>query len=387
MNIVFISNYLNHHQLPFCNELYKRVNSNFTFIAMKPMSEERKKLGWKENSKYQYELRAFESILSYKESRKVIENADVIILGSSTSKIVKRKDFKRKIILRYSERIYKNGLNFKNFLRAMFSAYKYHGRYKKDEVYLLCASAYVAYDMSIFGNYLNKSLRWGYFPKTIEYDVDSLFEKKNNKKVVILWVGRFVDWKHPEIAIELAESLLSKNIEFELNMIGTGEKLEELIEIIELKKISNYVNILGPISPSEVRRYMEVANIFLSTSDFNEGWGVVINEAMNSGCTVLVSHAVGSAPFLVNHKVNGVMYQNDNFDDLVEKAYILATDHKLIEKYGKEAYKTIYEHWNASVATDRLLRFVNAKVNHKEIPIYTSGPLSIAQPVQNDWFI
>lgn len=48
---------------------------------------------------------------------------------------------------------------------------------------------------------------------------------------------------------------------------------------------------------SEVRSYMEKADIYLFTSDFNEGWGAVLNESMNSGCAVVASHAIGSVPF------------------------------------------------------------------------------------------
>jgi hypothetical protein len=35
--------------------------------------------------------------------------------------------------------------------------------------------------------------------------------------------------------------------------------------------------------PEEVRVHMEQSNIYLFTSDFGEGWGAVLNEAMNSG--------------------------------------------------------------------------------------------------------
>ncbi len=52
---------------------------------------------------------------------------------------------------------------------------------------------------------------------------------------------------------------------------------------------------LGAMSPDKVRAYMERADVFLFTSDFNEGWGAVLNESMNSGCAVVASHAMVSA--------------------------------------------------------------------------------------------
>ena len=46
MKIVFISNYLNHHQIPLCEAFIKIPNVEFTFIATQKVEEERCQLGW-----------------------------------------------------------------------------------------------------------------------------------------------------------------------------------------------------------------------------------------------------------------------------------------------------------------------------------------------------
>jgi hypothetical protein len=46
MKITFISNYINHHQIPLANELYERLRENYYFIQTEPMEEERIKLGY-----------------------------------------------------------------------------------------------------------------------------------------------------------------------------------------------------------------------------------------------------------------------------------------------------------------------------------------------------
>lgn len=45
MKINFISNYINHHQIPFCDCLYRKLGEDFTFIQTEPMEEERVKMG------------------------------------------------------------------------------------------------------------------------------------------------------------------------------------------------------------------------------------------------------------------------------------------------------------------------------------------------------
>ena len=45
MTFTFVSNYINHHQLPFCEALYKRLGKGFVFIQTMPMEAERVEMG------------------------------------------------------------------------------------------------------------------------------------------------------------------------------------------------------------------------------------------------------------------------------------------------------------------------------------------------------
>ena len=45
--VVFFSNYLNHHQLSFCEELVKLTDNNFHFVAQKAISEKRIAFGYR----------------------------------------------------------------------------------------------------------------------------------------------------------------------------------------------------------------------------------------------------------------------------------------------------------------------------------------------------
>jgi hypothetical protein len=61
MKIVFVSNYFNHHQKPFCEEMYKKIGDGFSFVATGVMREERRKLGYGEAESPQYVFLAHES--------------------------------------------------------------------------------------------------------------------------------------------------------------------------------------------------------------------------------------------------------------------------------------------------------------------------------------
>ena len=92
-------------------------------------------------------------------------------------------------------------------------------------------------------------------------------------------------------------SLSRKRLFFQNDPYWYGEMEEQLHNMIRDKSLEDCVEMPGAMKASEVRSYMEKADIYLFTSDFNEGWGAVLNESMNSGCAVVASHAIGSVRF------------------------------------------------------------------------------------------
>ena len=41
IKVAFVSNYINHHQIPFCNAMYSLLDGAFFFIQTEPMEAER----------------------------------------------------------------------------------------------------------------------------------------------------------------------------------------------------------------------------------------------------------------------------------------------------------------------------------------------------------
>lgn len=87
----------------------------------------------------------------------------------------------------------------------------------------------------------------------------------------------------------------------------------------------------------DIRQYMANADIYLFTSDFNEGWGAVLGEAMSAGCAVVASHGIGAVPFLVEHGKNGLIYQTGNIKDFERCVDILIDSENLRTQLGKSA--------------------------------------------------
>lgn len=383
MEVVFVSNYLNHHQIPFSNAMYKELNGKYFFIQTEPMEEERFNMGWKfDENEYPYLIKSYEDM---ELSMSLINECDVVIIGSAPNDYIKERIAKGKLTFRYSERIYKKGQWRAISPRGIYYMYKAHAHAKKRNMYMLCASAYTACDLNLFGYYRHRMLKWGYFPEKIQYDINDLLHKKDeNRKVEIVWCGRFIEWKHPELVIELTQYLKKNSMsnQVHITMVGIGEMREGCERVIKEEKLDDCIDIIGPLTPNEVREKMLTASLFLATSDYQEGWGAVVNEAMNSACVVIASHAMGSVPYLIQHQENGLIYKSGDIHDFITKVEWAITHPKQRRILAKHAYETIDTIWNAENAVTALLEFIENEHEGKITKFREMGPCSEAEVIQ-----
>lgn len=379
MKSIFISNYFNHHQKPLSDALTIHLNQDYRFIETGEMTQEREALGWNIEHSPEYLVQADKS--SYEETM----CADVVISGSAPEAMLRRRIRAGKLIFRYSERPLKHGLQPLKYLPRLL---KWHYRNPPGKpIYMLCASAYAAGDYRKFGLFRNRCYKWGYFPETRKYpDLDKLFAGKS--PTTILWCGRFLDWKHPDDVLKIAGRLKKAGVPFALKLVGTGPMENALRQWVLDNALGDCVAFLGTMPPEKVRDCMEQAGIFLFTSDRREGWGAVVNEAMNSGCAVVASDAAGSVPYLIQDKENGLVYHSGNTDELFERVKGLLDHPAEQRRLGEAAYRTIADLWNAEIAAKRLIALSKAILDGDASPeLFEDGPCSRAEIIREDWYI
>lgn len=172
-----------------------------------------------------------------------------------------------------------------------------------------------------------------------------------------------------------------------MDIIGGGDMEQELKGMLDGKALSDRVTMLGFKTPEEVRRYMEKADIFLFTSDRQEGWGAVLNEAMNSGCAVVADHMIGAVPYLIRQGYNGRIYRDGDRQALFKETEQLIIDPELRNELGRNAYKTIAEVWNPQNAAEQLTGLLDELTGNESAEIRYNGmgtdsyPCAPEQPV------
>jgi len=367
MKIVFYINYLNHHQVALTDELYRCLGLDFLCVITRTTNQNDLKGGFDFGSR-SYCLNAAVSLKTQKLALKYAVEADVCLFGAESIEyaIERAKYNTRGISFEVGERWFKKGLlNMASprFIKWLFNYYRY---FRKRKFYRLCASAFAAGDVNRVGAYIDRCYRWGYFINVDGINLDTENIKLTNDKIRIMWCSRFIAWKHPELAIGLAAKLKGIACNFVIDMYGSGDELESTKELVSKLDLEDVVQFHGSHPNHEIIQEMCKHDIFLLTSDRNEGWGVVVNEAMMCSCVVVGSNTIGSVPYLIEDKVNGVVFQSGNVQSLFEKVVYLIENKKKIDDMGQKARNTIVEVWSPANAVGNLLKLIEVLYNDSE---------------------
>lgn len=381
MKIVFVLNFLSHYQASLSDELFLICGDDYCFIETTPMPEDRKEGGFSVTER-PYLLRAWESASKFNVAIKKCLEADLAVISTdlSTLPFKKKRLEKNNLTLEYSERPLKRGILNVFSKTNLINQWYYHTSFYKKPIYKLCAGAYVANDQYSMHSFKGRCFKFGYFPKIESPDIKKSIRKTAPPKKQILWCARFLKWKHPEMMIDLAKRLKQNGIDAEINMIGNGELYEKIQEQILNNHLSDLVHLSGSVSNDELLDRMKQSDIFVLTSDKQEGWGVVVNEAMGNGCCVVCSDAVGCAPFLINDGQNGLLFKSQDAESLYEKVMYLILHQEERIRLSRNAYSTISEEWSPKCAAKSLVRLAHDLIEGRDTSI-GKGPCSKAYPI------
>lgn len=386
MIITFYSNYFNHHQMALCEALNELPNVEFYFVETQPMEQFRKDMGWGVNSLPAYVISAYESEEKKQLALQLADISDAAIIGSAPEWYIQRRLARNLLTFRYTERPMKEGI-IKMFIPRLFlKFYRLHFKNRKKNMYVLGASAYASYDYSLLHSYKGKCLKFGYFPKGEERSIDELLSLKSKKgeKLRLLWSGRLLKLKRADLLIEALKGL-EREYDYELKFVAEGDEADRLKALVDRYNLGSNISFTGFVGPDEIRELMAKSDIYIMTSNFLEGWGSVIYEALSEGCAVIASHACGCTPWLVKNDETGLVFKSGSVESLRKCLIRLMSSEELRKKLSKQAHKQMQTLWNPQVAAARIAEFTD-KMKVNERIHYEEGPLSDAPILKNGWF-
>lgn len=127
--------------------------------------------------------------------------------------------------------------------------------------------------------------------------------------IVLLNLGRLGTEKNLSELVEIFSIALSKNPKLTMLIVGDGPARKELEELSEKLGVADHVIFTGMVNPSEVHKYYQLGDIFVSSST-SETQGLTFVEAAANGLPLLCRRDPCLDGVLVEGK-NGYEYETE----------------------------------------------------------------------------
>ncbi len=191
------------------------------------------------------------------------------------------------------------------------------------------------------------------FKKTESFLPDYPFLNKKDK-IRIGYVGRLAPEKGLSLLLEAASNLLKRSSDFELLIIGNGERkiFESLAAELGIKEKTVFIYAVPNYKLPIIYSKMDILVLpSLTTDRWKEQFGRVLIEAMACG-TAVVGSSSGEIPNIIGNA--GFIFEEGNLSTLSKILEELASNSNLREKLGEMGRNRVLQNFTWSSITERL---------------------------------
>jgi glycosyltransferase involved in cell wall biosynthesis len=217
------------------------------------------------------------------------------------------------------------------FLCNIYRSFKKKFINKKPDI-VIGASKYILEIHDRYGFF--KESKKNFLPNGIELK-ENVF-KKENKEKIFLYVGQLVKHKGIEILIKAISEIKNKN--FKLFIIGEGDpSYKDYLK--NLAKEDKRIYFCGKLTPEELFKYYQKANLLIIPSIWPEPFGNVVLEAFSYGVPVVGSNTGGISE-LIKPNYNGFLFEPNDISALRNILLTLLEDKEKLKTLSFNAFKS-----------------------------------------------
>ena len=113
------------------------------------------------------------------------------------------------------------------------------------------------------------------------------------EETLVLFSGKLIEKKNPRLILEAMQRMSpGELVRFKVVFVGSGELAKSLQ--VMASTLGGRVHFCGFVNQSKITEYYLAADILvLPSRRAGEVWGLVVNEALQAGCAVVMTDAVG----------------------------------------------------------------------------------------------
>lgn len=170
---------------------------------------------------------------------------------------------------------------------------------------------------------------------------------------VVLFAGKLQKKKNISELIQAVDMIRTARGLACLLVVGDGELRNELQQLAKRLSVRNVFT--GFINQGDMAEIYAAADCLVLPSDYDETWGLVVNEAMNFRLPVVVSDRVGCGPDLVRQGKTGYRYRFGHPEQLADILTELSENPVERHRIGEQAFQHIQK-YSIETATQGLLK-------------------------------
>lgn len=211
----------------------------------------------------------------------------------------------------------------------------------------------------------NKVVDMGIAPEKVQVismgvDLKNLFTpdpKVKRSSHELLFVGRLVEVKGLPVLLKAIPKLLSHNPDIRLSIAGAGPLESGLRELLLNLNILDKVDFLGMVSQKQLpilyqRATLAIFPFIMTKSGIQEGFGLVVVEAMGCECPVIA----GDLPAIhdsITHEESGLLVPSGNSEALADTILRALNDPDLCFKLTREGRKRVVKEFDWEVVVGK----------------------------------
>ncbi|RYM33913.1 glycosyltransferase [Brumimicrobium glaciale] len=185
-----------------------------------------------------------------------------------------------------------------------------------------------------------------------KYKIEKPKSISSHGKIRMINVGSYQKKKNQRFFIDVAEELISRGIDFEINLIGDGGLRKSVEEEISSKKLEGFIKVRG--IQHNVEKWYAESDIYVHAATY-EPFGLVFLEAMSAGLPTITLDGKGNRDIIENDK-NGYLLDESNAVQFADKIIEYAQDkekYTAMSKFAQEYAKQ----FDVSIKNEELINF------------------------------
>ncbi|MGL5771296.1 MAG: glycosyltransferase family 4 protein, partial [Bacteroidales bacterium] len=186
----------------------------------------------------------------------------------------------------------------------------------------------------------------------ISPQIEALKPERNTNDKVVTFLGRITMQKGPEYFVEAAAKVLKRTKGVRFVMAGSGDKMEEMIQLAADRDIADRFHFTGFLKGMQVYEMLKSSDVYIMPS-VSEPFGISPLEAMQVGVPSIISKQSGCAEIL-NNVIKTDYWDIDSMADAI---------------YSIVTYPAMYEHLRIE-GKNEVDQIVWTKAGKKVIDIY-----------------